>query len=96
MDSSLFARLSTLFDVEAFADLKVMIAGCGSGGGQVALQLVMSGVKHFTLIDQEILEIENVIRHVCGRRYLGQPKTAALADVLRDRSCRRSRAGNRQ
>ena len=84
--AELFARLSALFDVGVFADMEVLVAGCGSGGGLVALQLVMSGVKHFTLIDQEVLEIENVIRHVCGRRYLGQPKTTALADVLRDRN----------
>ena len=86
MDDKLFARISNLFDVEAFAELRVLIAGCGSGGGQVALQLVMSGVKNFTLIDNEELETENVIRHVCGLRYLGQRKIDALSDVLSDRN----------
>ena len=71
---------------EAFANARVLIAGCGSGGGLVALQLVMSGVKQFTLIDNEALEAENVIRHVCGLRYLGQRKTDALSDVLEDRN----------
>ena len=65
----LFARVERLFDVEAFRDLWVLIAGCGSGGGQVALQLVMSGVRRFILLDMDVLEIENVIRHVCGMRY---------------------------
>ena len=51
--------------MEAFRDLWVLIAGCGSGGGQVALQLVMSGVRKFILVDMDKLEIENVIRHVC-------------------------------
>ena len=82
----LFARVERLFDVEAFKDLWVLIAGCGSGGGQVALQLAMSGVRKFILVDKEELEIENVIRHVCGLRYMGWRKTAALADVLRDRN----------
>ena len=82
----LFARVERLFDVEAFRDLWVLIAGCGSGGGQVALQLAMSGVRKFILADKEELEIENVIRHVCGLRYVGWRKTAALADVLRDRN----------
>ena len=45
MRDQLFARIESLFDVEAFHDLRVMIAGCGSGGGYVAQQLVMSGVK---------------------------------------------------
>ncbi len=82
----LFKRIEHLFDVEAFQDLWVLIAGCGSGGGQVALQLIMSGVKRFILVDLDVLEIENVIRHVCGMRYLGWQKTKALADVLRDRN----------
>ena len=86
MHDRLFARIERLFDVEAFKDLWVLIAGCGSGGGQVALQLVMSGVRKFILLDKEPLEIENVIRHVCGIRYLGWRKTEALADVLRDRN----------
>lgn len=86
MGDKLFARISGLFDVTAFENARVMIAGCGSGGGQVALQLVMSGVKNFTLIDHDTLEVENVIRHVCGLRYVGARKTEALFDVLKDRN----------
>ena len=86
MSDQLFARIDSLFDVKAFDDLNVLVAGCGSGGGQVALQLAMSGVKRFTLVDKDELEIENVIRHICGIRYLGWRKTAAVADVLKDRN----------
>jgi molybdopterin/thiamine biosynthesis adenylyltransferase len=46
----------------------------------------MSGIRNFTLIDNEILGPENVIRHVCGRRYIGQKKVDAVADVLLDRN----------
>ena len=52
----------------------------------MALQLAMSGVRKFILVDKDELEVENVIRHVCGIRYLGWRKTAALADVLSDRN----------
>jgi hypothetical protein len=81
-----FDRIEALFDVRLFSGVKVFIAGCGSGGASVALQLVMSGIRNFTLLDRDILEPENVIRHVCGRRYLGWKKTEAVADVLRDRN----------
>ena len=86
MHENLFARIEGLFDVEAFAESRVLIAGCGSGGGQVALQLVMSGVKHFTLIDNDVMKSENVIRHVCGLRFVGRKKVDALEDVLKDRN----------
>ena len=86
MYGNLFARIKGLFDVEAFAESHVLIAGCGSGGGQVALQLVMSGVKHFTLIDKDVVKSENVIRHVCGLQFIGRKKVDALEDVLKDRN----------
>ena len=66
--------------------MKVFIAGCGSGGGSVALQLVMSGFRNFTLLDCDVLGPENVIRHVCGRRFVGRKKVEALADILQDRN----------
>lgn len=86
MQANLFTRIEPLFDVGLMADAHVLIAGCGSGGGSVALQLVMSGVRNFTLADNDVLEPENVIRHVCGLRYVGQKKVDALADVLADRN----------
>lgn len=81
-----FERIEALFDIASFANVKVLVAGCGSGGASVALQLVMSGIRNFTLIDNDILGPENVIRHVCGRRYIGQKKVDAVADVLLDRN----------
>jgi molybdopterin/thiamine biosynthesis adenylyltransferase len=84
--SNLFKRIEPLFDVGQLADAKILIAGCGSGGSTVALQLVMSGVRNFVLIDMDTLDPENVIRHVCGLRYVGQRKVDALEDVLKDRN----------
>ena len=85
-DEKLFTRITPLFDVGVMKNARVLIAGCGSGGSQVALQLAMAGISNFTLIDNDILEVENVIRHACGLRYIGQAKVDALADVLRDRN----------
>src|SRR5712692_8681571 len=85
-DARLFARIAPLFDVGLLSDAQVLIAGCGSGGSQVALQLAMAGIRRFALFDNDVLEAENVIRHACGRRYIGQRKVDALADVLLDRN----------
>ena len=85
-DDRTFERIEALFDLSLLKGCHVLIAGCGSGGGSVALQLVMSGVRNFTLIDADTIGVENVIRHVCGRRYVGLKKVEALADVLKDRN----------
>jgi molybdopterin/thiamine biosynthesis adenylyltransferase len=85
-DDRLFARIAPLFEVGLLKGARVLIAGCGSGGSNVALQLTMSGIRNFTLFDSDVLEPENVIRHACGRRYVGQLKVDALADALLDRN----------
>jgi molybdopterin/thiamine biosynthesis adenylyltransferase len=85
-DAKLFARIAPLFDVGLLSDAQVLVAGCGSGGSQVALQLAMAGIRRFALFDNDVLEAENVIRHACGGRYIGQRKVDALADVLLDRN----------
>ena len=85
-NSRLFERIEKLYDVGLIGQATALIAGCGSGGSQVALQLVMSGVRNFALYDNQVLGEENVIRHACGLRYVGQKKTEALADLLRDRN----------
>lgn len=81
-----FERIESLFDIALFADVKVLVLGCGSGGASVALQLVMSGIRNFTLVDCDVLGPENVIRHVCGRSFIGRRKVDAVAEVLRDRN----------
>ncbi len=85
-NSRLFERIERLYDIGLMGQAKVLIAGCGSGGGQVALQLAMSGIRDFSLYDNDALGEENVIRHVCGLRYVGWRKVKALEDVLRDRN----------
>lgn len=84
--SRLFERIEQLYDVGLLGDAKVLVAGCGSGGSQVALQLAMSGIRNFELYDNQSFGEENVIRHACGLRYVGWQKTKAVADVLADRN----------
>ena len=84
--SRLFERIERLYDVGLIGQAKVLVAGCGSGGSQVALQLAMSGIRNFALYDNQTLGEENVIRHACGLRYVGWDKTAAVFDLLKDRN----------
>jgi molybdopterin/thiamine biosynthesis adenylyltransferase len=85
-EEKIFTRIEKLFDVGLLSNTSVLIVGCGSGGGSLAIQLVMSGIRKFTLIDKDTLGIENIIRHVCGRKYIGKKKVDALEDVLLDRN----------
>ncbi len=79
-------RLIGQRNLEILAGKRVVVIGCGSGGGFVALTLAMSGVGNFLLIDDDVLEESNLMRHVADRRYLGQPKAEAVADLIRQRN----------
>ena len=60
----------------------VAIVGCGSLGSALADILVRAGVGRLTLIDPEVLRVENLGRHILTSRDVGQPKAYALARRL--------------
>ncbi len=59
-------------------NIKIGIIGCGSLGGSLALKLAKSGIKNFTLIDYDDLDINNIARHICSLKYLNKSKVEAL------------------
>lgn len=84
-----WSRVEQLLGTDNLALLatkKVAVVGLGSGGGLVALQLAMSGVGKFVLVDDDVLEESNIVRHVADRRYLGQHKVDAVADLIKHRN----------
>lgn len=68
------------------AESRVGIIGLGSGGSFVALSLAMSGVGNFVLIDSDVLEEGNVVRHAADLRYIGWNKAKAVADLIKHRN----------
>ncbi|BCD67601.1 ThiF family adenylyltransferase [Nitratiruptor sp. YY09-18] len=66
----------------AETSIEVAIIGCGSLGGSLAFKLAKSGVKKLLLIDYDILTESNIARHICGMRYINEPKVKALKDFL--------------
>jgi tRNA A37 threonylcarbamoyladenosine dehydratase len=48
---------------------KVLIVGCGSLGGRIAVELSRTGVSSLTLVDRDMLSPENTYRHVLGRLH---------------------------
>lgn len=66
---------------------RIGTVGCGALGGTVALQLAQSGVQRMTLIDGDVLNIENVGRHELNASYVGQHKAKALQSEIMGRFC---------
>ena len=79
-------RLEGVVDPAILRDKNVLVAGLGSGGSTVALELAKAGVGRFTLIDPDRIEESNLIRHECDDRYLGWNKAEAVADLILHRN----------
>lgn len=61
----------------------VNIIGCGSVGGFVARALAYAQPSPLRLVDDEILEVHNVPRHVCDLTSVGKNKAEAVRSTLR-------------
>jgi molybdopterin/thiamine biosynthesis adenylyltransferase len=61
---------------------RVLIAGCGSVGSKIALNLALSGITKLTLVDNELLSTENVARHICSMGKVGKKKVDCVAQTI--------------
>ena len=61
----------------------IVVFGCGSIGGDIALLLVMAGIKEITLVDYKNVSETDICRHLFYKSdYIGIPKVTALKNEL--------------
>ena len=83
-------RVEKFFGNINLGEIKVTIVGLG-GGGEIALKLLQSGIQKFDLIDFDSLEAGNLVRHVCGNKYIGMNKAVAVKKLLEEYQGRRTK-----
>lgn len=59
-------------------DRSALVIGCGSVGSFIATELARAGITTLTLVDPDVLSVENIHRHVLGAKYLCVPKVKGL------------------
>lgn len=69
---------------EKLNQAKVAIAGLGGLGSNVAVYLARAGVGHLHLIDFDQVDLTNLNRQQYNLKHLGQKKTEALKEQLKD------------
>ena len=62
---------------------EINVIGCGSVGGFIARALAYARPSTLRLVDNELLEVHNVPRHVCDLTSVGQNKAEAVGGLLR-------------
>ncbi len=80
--TNLYSRNTGLLESKVMLKKKVVIAGAGSVGSFIALELARAGVGHFVLCDSDILEIQNICRHQLGWKDVGRYKVDAVKDAI--------------
>ena len=77
----LSSRTSFLSNV--IANKSILLIGCGSIGGYVFHNLIKSGCKNITLVDNDIMKPENIFRHFLGVESTYSYKAVSLANYAK-------------
>jgi molybdopterin/thiamine biosynthesis adenylyltransferase len=70
---------------ETLAQAHIAVIGCGSVGARVAEQLALIGVGRLSLVDFDVLQPENLYRHVLGGEACGLAKVSGMKRLLEQR-----------
>jgi molybdopterin/thiamine biosynthesis adenylyltransferase len=82
----LYSRSKGLFETPILADKTVFIAGLGSIGSLVGVELAKLGIKNFILLDYDRIEVVNVVRHQAGISDVGRLKVNYMADAIHEKN----------
>ncbi len=81
-NEDVYERNKGLLETTVLREKSVVIAGCGSIGATVALELARAGVGAFHLFDFDVLEPVNIARHAADLTSLGRNKARAVRDMI--------------
>ena len=61
------------------ADVRALVVGAGSLGAPLVLELVKGGLGHTDLVDDDVYDPNNAVRHLLDLRWAGTNKAVAVA-----------------
>ena len=80
---AIFARHEGILETDLLKDRKVVFIGLGSLGSPVAMDLARSGVRKFSLVDPDVMDLANISRHICGFiGNIGKEKNDIIANAI--------------
>ena len=80
------SRIGHLIQPQALVDKHLVVVGLGSGGFPVVQHLAMCGLSKWTLVDKDILDEENLEKHIAMRKDIGRMKTEIAEEWIIDRN----------
>ncbi len=83
LGSARFDRTRAILPHPLLAKKRVLTVGLGSGGSTAVKYLGRAGLFHWTLTDNETLELANLVRHEGFPADIGRKKVQVMADMLK-------------
>ena len=78
-----FRRIDSRVNRAVIEGRRVLIAGVGQMGSQLAWLLAQHGVRYIALFDGDRLELHNLVRHLLPASFVGTNKSEGTASWLR-------------
>lgn len=78
------SRFTALLPDECIKGVRVVVVGCGTLGSHTALTLARLGVERFTLVDHDVVGVENIATQAFGDADISKSKVDALMQHLCD------------
>lgn len=73
-------------DQEKIRQATILVAGCGSVGNTIAMQLTKAGVEKFILVDPDVIEVANLPRQDFTLAQIGQNKAETTKNNILDKN----------
>jgi len=77
-------RQQRIPELVGLTDVRILLAGAGSLGSAVAVELAKAGAGRLDLFDGDVFEPGNAVRHVLPVTAAGRNKAEAVAEVCRE------------
>lgn len=71
-------------DINILSNAIVNVAGVGAIGSEIADCFGKAGIGNIFLLDYQLLNGHNPVRHLAGLDYLGENKTEAVAEIIKN------------
>lgn len=81
-EESFFQRNGKRAERSTLAKQTINVIGAGAIGGEIADCLNKAGVGDINILDNQVMGVQNTVRHIAGIEYMGWPKAAALRAIL--------------
>ncbi len=83
-EKNFYERNGDRANFNTLKDININIVGVGAIGSEIADSMGKAGIGHLRLIDNQILQAHNSVRHLAGFEFVGELKAKAVQSIIKN------------